>query len=352
MSGAMPAPRTDLHATRAGAFGTLVAVILTFNRRDIVIRCIDAVLAQQGGAPDLVLVLDNGSSDGTAEALTERYRQQPVRLLRLDKNIGAAAGFDTLTREAYKLGHDWIWIMDDDAIPDPDALAALKRAYLDHFSSPAELGYLISYVVSPSGKGAYVPTLDERPSREGMVKEWAELLADGMVRVRMSTLNSLLLPRTTLDIVDGICSDFIIWGEDIDFTVRITQRRPAFLVGGSRVVHLKEFSGESHILKETDPRRLGNFYYWYRNSIYITRVFHPTPVFFVCLMGAAQNFFKCLTMRQRPFYRASLVLRGTLAGLFFRPRYVPFSAERPSAVRIIAGDPAAQPRVGNPEHAV
>ena len=35
-----------------------------------------------------------------------------------------AAGFDTLTREAYKLGHDWIWIMDDDAIPEPGALAA------------------------------------------------------------------------------------------------------------------------------------------------------------------------------------------------------------------------------------
>ena len=85
-------------------------VIPTFDRRQQVFRAIDSVLAQTVGVDD-VIVVDDGSTDGTADAILHHYRST-VKIFR-QKNNGAAAARNHGIREARS---DWVAFLDSDDV--------------------------------------------------------------------------------------------------------------------------------------------------------------------------------------------------------------------------------------------
>src|SRR4051812_7826339 len=101
---------------------SICAVVVTHDRRDVLRECLGA-LARQTLAPDAVHVVDNASTDGTAPMLAEEFPAVTVR--RLETNEGGAGGFHEGIRDALERGFDWLWLMDDDTVPAPDALERL-----------------------------------------------------------------------------------------------------------------------------------------------------------------------------------------------------------------------------------
>jgi len=164
-----------------------------------------------------------------------------------------------------------------------------------------------------------VPSLDDRLF-DGECARWPDYLGSGLVRIRISAMNSILVPRTTVTQFGAPSLDFGVWGEDTDWSLRVTERLPAFLVGQSRVVHVRSASGELNVLTESDPERLERFYFLYRNTVYLRRRFWPRRAVGMFLAKAAGHFGLCLAKRR--LRAAALVLQGTLAGLFFQPRYL------------------------------
>ncbi|MBA2262975.1 MAG: glycosyltransferase, partial [Solirubrobacterales bacterium] len=77
-----------------------------------------------------IVVVDNASTDGTPELLRERglLDRDAVRLLRLAENRGGAGGFAAAVEATRAQDCDWIWLMDDDSEPVPDALERLLGA--------------------------------------------------------------------------------------------------------------------------------------------------------------------------------------------------------------------------------
>ena len=299
---------------------TVWAAVLTYNRKETLLLCLAALRAQVE-RPDRVVIVDNGSSDGTAAALAAHgILDDPLfRYVRLERNIGAAAGFARLFREVWQAGADWGWFMDDDVVAAPEALRELKRAFAGHFAAPDEIGFLVSSAVTGDGKANDVPMVDDRRTRDASA-EWGDLLASGLVKVRSSALNSVLIPRSTLAAFGTPSPDFTIWGEDTDYCLRVTEARPAFIVGRSRVVHLRRVPGDLDIFAESDGPRLDRFYYLYRNTVYLRRRHWPRHALYLFLGKALLHFARCLTFREQRWKRAGLVLRGTLAGLVFAPR--------------------------------
>jgi glycosyltransferase involved in cell wall biosynthesis len=86
------------------------AVIPTYNRRANVMQAIDSILAQTVPVAE-ILVVDDGSTDGTAEAIHERYGSR-VRVI-TQKNAGGAAALNTGIREARR---EWIAFLDSDDV--------------------------------------------------------------------------------------------------------------------------------------------------------------------------------------------------------------------------------------------
>ena len=110
----------------AGARDSVAIVIVTYNRADVLVGCLDG-LAAQTSPPDAVFVVDNASSDHTPEVLEART-DLPLRIIRSAENLGGAGGFHLGVGEAYAAGYDRIWLMDDDVVAAPGCL----RLMLDH----------------------------------------------------------------------------------------------------------------------------------------------------------------------------------------------------------------------------
>jgi rhamnopyranosyl-N-acetylglucosaminyl-diphospho-decaprenol beta-1,3/1,4-galactofuranosyltransferase len=106
---------------------SVAIVVVTYNRADLLARMLEGLAALERPA-DAVIVVDNASTDHTAEVLTaaqESGALGALEVLRPAENLGGAGGFHHGVREAYARGFDRIWLMDDDVVPAPDCLTVL-----------------------------------------------------------------------------------------------------------------------------------------------------------------------------------------------------------------------------------
>lgn len=102
-----------------------VAVVVTYNRLDK-LKCNLNCLLSQTVKLYKIIVVDNCSSDGTESYLAEMTKKYPnIEVKRTSSNIGGSGGFNLGVKTAYDDGADYIWGMDDDAYPRPDALEKL-----------------------------------------------------------------------------------------------------------------------------------------------------------------------------------------------------------------------------------
>jgi glycosyltransferase involved in cell wall biosynthesis len=98
--------------------------VVVKDRRELMLQCLDAVLAQE---PDEVVVVDNGSSDGTWEALQERATSEPR--LQLAQDRGSLGHIRNLSVEL--ASGDVVALTDSDCRPRPGWLAAGVAALTD-----------------------------------------------------------------------------------------------------------------------------------------------------------------------------------------------------------------------------
>src|SRR5437870_2894701 len=102
----------------------VLAHIHTLNAADVIDRCLDA-LQRQTRPPDAILIVDNGSTDGT---LNRRFPEQ-VTVIRNPANLGVIGSIRVGIADALDHGFDWIWVLDADGVPEPRALAIMLKSY-------------------------------------------------------------------------------------------------------------------------------------------------------------------------------------------------------------------------------
>src|SRR3954447_17496153 len=107
----------------------VIAVLVTYNRRELLVECLEAIARQTHPVSRVVLV-DNASTDGTVEhvlasGVAERLA---IDLVQLTRNGGGAEGFHYGVRTALEGESDWLWLMDDDCEPADDCLERLLEA--------------------------------------------------------------------------------------------------------------------------------------------------------------------------------------------------------------------------------
>jgi GT2 family glycosyltransferase len=107
----------------------LVVLVLSYNKREHTLRCLDSVRRLQY-RPREVIVVDNGSSDGSADAIAEGHPE--VHLVRSPRNLGAAGGRNLGIRCAKeRFGYTHLLFLDDDSVVDErlagELIAALRE---------------------------------------------------------------------------------------------------------------------------------------------------------------------------------------------------------------------------------
>lgn len=235
------------------------AVIVTYNRRAMLLRCLAALRAQTVGAPEL-WVIDNASTDGTGAAV--RALALPgLHYCNTGANLGGAGGFAWGIRAAARSGAELLWVMDDDCLPEPDALECLLRA---DTALHGQYGWLSSRAVAPDGA--------DQPMNRQRCTPYRDLpdFAGERIPAVMASFVSLLLPAETVRQFGLPIAEFFIWSDDWEYTRRISRKMPCYAVPSSRVVHAMQNPTVVNIAVDT-PDRWARYRYFYRNDVVLYR---------------------------------------------------------------------------------
>lgn len=100
-------------------------VVLTWNHLDDTLECLASAAAMQPH-PERIVIADNGSTDGTPEAVAKAYPEAVIA--RSPSNLGIAGGYNLGMRAAADLGADYVLVTNNDVAFAPDAFDALTRA--------------------------------------------------------------------------------------------------------------------------------------------------------------------------------------------------------------------------------
>jgi dTDP-4-dehydrorhamnose reductase len=307
------------------------ANVVSYNRLPMLQQCIGA-LRDQSKALARIIVVDNGSQDGSAEWLRQEMDEQLVLIEQ--GNLGSAGGQFAGIKAAYEAGAEWIWLMDDDVVPEPDALEKLLEAT----QLEREAGLFCSRVTDASGKiEVNTPIFAQEPPRRGYYPQWTRTLAAGLVPIERSTFVSCFVRADVLPEVGFPLAEFFIWHDDFEFTRRITKRYPGYLVARSVVRHLRADVRRLSYKNELDASRIGMLYYFFRNKVALLKreadskvnaVFKCALFYFMTLGGI---------LLYQPKLRLLVVLhRGFFAGVKFAPKEIkpePRDVHRPVRVR-------------------
>lgn len=306
----------------------VVAVVVTFNRVDLLERLLDRLdeVAARGGVPGgvlaEVLVVDNASTDGTGARLAARIAAAStdgarLRARTLTGNRGGAGGFHeglTWALETTSPGEpdpaDLVWLMDDDGVPDPDCLERLLvRDDLD-FWGPAVLAEhdpdRLCFPIRLPGGARVVHRM----------REVQAAAVDGLIRDVVIPFNGVLV---TCDLVRRIGlprEEFFIWGDDVEYLWRAQRAgaRTATVVG-ARFRHpatddLGTPMAWGRATYNHSPSDLKH-YCMARNNLLNLRDYRGWPH---ALAFVAKTLWFYLLTRRQPG-RVALSLRAMLAGL-------------------------------------
>ena len=233
----------------------VVAVVVTFERRDLLREAL-AALAAQTRVPDTVVVVDNASTDGTADVVAAEHPD--VELVRLSRNTGGAGGFAVGVERALAAGADLVWLMDDDTVPEPGALSALLDARAAVQPAPA---LVASRVVWQDGRDH--PMNTPRPYPLSSPAQRRAARAGGCVPVRSASFVSVLVEAAAVREVGPPLADYFLWNDDFEFTTRLLRGRTGVWCPASVVVHKTQRFGST----DADPGP--RFYYEVRNKLWL-----------------------------------------------------------------------------------
>lgn len=258
------------------------AMVVTYNRCEILKECIAALLNQTHPLTHLIII-DNHSTDGTAGILSDKAlpfertkvdsdsehweavkANVHIRFVRMSRNIGGSGGFNLGIKLAEATSAQWVWVMDDDTIVRPDSLQHL-------LSSGAQvkepIGFKCSRVLWNNGDFHKMNI----PIVSAFVNNLPFCQYKDVSIVKSCSFVSVLVNTKAIEKCGYPIKEFFIWGDDSEYTSRITDN--GFLglyCPQSEVLHKTATNYSANILEDTAPNAW-KYSYGIRNDLYLVK---------------------------------------------------------------------------------
>lgn len=303
----------------------VAAVVVTFNRKALLLECL-AGLLKQTYPVERIYLIDNASTDGTPEVLAEAgYIGHPkIEYVRLLENTGGAGGFYEGMKLAHQGAFDWVWVMDDDAEPMPDALSILLS------SKPQ---YALGYYSALCGVKMGLDGLPQYVHRGRFDAEMGPVALSKAEATTEQTISyasfvGLLINNMAVDQVGYPLPEFFIWFDDVEYCQRLKRVGPIYYNPKSVILH------KDNVLTAKDKRgglwaRIRNYkktplsIQWkmlcgFRNYVYVMRE-HGSWGWGRSVRYLARTLVKVVLFERGGFFLAKNYISYWLQGVGLKP---------------------------------
>jgi GT2 family glycosyltransferase len=286
----------------------VAAILVTYNRVDLLKKCLSQLLIQPAALTQ-ILVIDNHSSDDTQSFMSKLVKEyHQVIYSRLDSNLGGAGGFSEGIKQAMSLDVDYFWIMDDDTIPNPDTLTNLLDA---DKQLQSKWSFLSSNVRWVDNKAARMNQLTTQ-------KYWSDEIGNGLIAVKTGTFVSILIKKNDVERVGLPISEFFIWSDDTEYTIRLSDKFTGYFVINSTVTHETKVNLSVDLVHERDKNKISRYYYSLRNGFYIARREKKVGRYFV--RAVLLSLSVIVSNSEYKWLKLKALYRGLFAGFVFNPK--------------------------------
>jgi GT2 family glycosyltransferase len=293
----------------------IAAIIITYNRKDILSKSIQSVL--KGSIIPDVIIVDNASSDGTEGTI--KSLSTKLQYLKMEKNLGPAGGAEAGQRYAYQQGYDFVWMLDDDAEVHPEALANLIKTY-EKFSNKNLLLTSVTYGDKDFLKPIFNILLYN--SSTGLTKRMPEEnYSKEYFKCNVSPMLGLFIPKQVFKTIGFFRGEFFGWYDDTEFVLRAQKNGfECFAVPQSKIYHSVEYRKQVKVLGRNftflsgRPERM---YFGTRNNITSQKEFlKPINFWLVFLpLFTAKRFISIIAFYENKQVFLKQFLKGVRDGL-------------------------------------
>lgn len=250
------------HNTQQRPAERIIAVVVTYNRRALLERTLSGIATGQL-TPDLVIIVNNASTDSTRDYLDSLEYDLEADIVHLPKNVGGAGGFTVgIDRALVRHQADLVWVMDDDTEPTQNTLSEAYRAWADYAPVRSERPVLVaSKVVWVNGQDHPMNTM--RTMFAAGAERTAKAVAVGARPIRSASFVSILMDGAAMRATELPLADFFIWNDDFEYTTRLIHHGQAIATPRSLAIHHTRTFGT------TDSAPGPRFYNDVRNKLWV-----------------------------------------------------------------------------------
>ncbi len=269
---------------------TTSVIIVSYNTRDLLLKCIESVLTHSGLDSGQIVVVDNASGDGSAEAVQARYPGCRMIVNETNRGFGAAnnqalTGIDT----------DYVLLLNPDALLLPGSLETMQ-AYLADHPEAAIVGprtYFPDYSVQDSTYN--FPRVLSETVKALSLEPLVRLIAPGSsmlvekyypeVVCEVDWLRGacLMCRREALAAVSGFDERFFLYSEEVDLQFRIRK-------AGYSIVFLPQAGVVHHLGASMAIEPVKNYVQLFRSKLqFAEKHYHPLHVTVLYLIWLSYN---------------------------------------------------------------
>jgi GT2 family glycosyltransferase len=245
-------------------------VIVTYNRLSKLKHALN-LFEKQIHLPKYIIIVDNKSTDGTAEFLDKWEKSIDslfnVEIIHTKCNCGGSGGFYIGLKAAMLFDVEWIWVSDDDAYPEIDALKNASD-YIENSNRPIhEISAICGSVIN-SGK---FDLSHRRIYSKNLLSVKSEVIPEKKYLESDFIINSFsyvgaIINKEKMKKVGVTNRDFFIWCDDTEHSLRLNSVGRIICVPNIRVHHdVKKEEGEIN----------WRSYYGIRNTLVMYKLHFP-----------------------------------------------------------------------------
>jgi GT2 family glycosyltransferase len=196
------------------------AIVLSWNGREDTLSCLES-LTRVEHAPLRIVCVDNGSTDGSQQAVRERFPR--VLLIEAGVNLGYSAANNLGIRHALAHGARWVMLVNNDATVAPDVIAGFERAAREHPRAGILAGK-VYFAERPQTVWFAGQRVSELLGYSGRPRGYGR--PDGPRYSRLATTGRavgalMAVSREAIDAVGLLDEELFAYVEDVDWALRV-----------------------------------------------------------------------------------------------------------------------------------